>query len=289
MNLEKLILTLLLFCVNVFSVVGQTDSMAIVTARWNTKQIEKGVLWKQFSFSGNVFNSNQNINILEIANKGLISIGYDTLSLKLTSEFGIKSGAWAAINGTFFDMKNGGSVAYIKAKGQLINTNEISENEREFYQTSAVVMSRRRLRIEKWNGSDDWESKLSAYEVMTSGPLLIFKNTLEHLDSSSFNTTRHPRTAVAVTASRKVMLITIDGRNENASGMNLFELQRILQWLNVVDGINLDGGGSTTLWIKNESENGVVNYPSDNQKWDHFGERKVANVLLVKSKRTRLR
>lgn len=284
MNREKLILILLLYFVNVFNLVGQTDSIAVVTARWNTKKIEKGVLWKQFSFSGNVFNTNQNINILEIANKGLISIGYDTISLKPTSEFGIKSGALAAINGTFFDMKNGGSIAYIKAGGQLINTNKMSENGRGFYQTSAVVISKRKLRIEKWNGSDDWESKLSAYEVMTSGPLLIFKNNFEHLDSSSFNTTRHPRTAVAVTSSRKVMLITIDGRNENASGMSLFELQRILRWLNVVDGINLNGGGSTTLWIKNESENGVVNYPSDNQKWDHFGERKVANVLLVKSK-----
>jgi len=285
MNRDKLILTLILFCVHVFSVVGQTDSIALVTARWNTKQLEKGVLWKQFSFTGNLFNSNQNINILEITNKGLISIGYDPILLKLTSEFGITSGALAAINGTFFDMKNGGSVAYVKASGQLVNTNEMPENGREFYQTSAVVISRRKLRIEKWNGSNDWENKLSAYEVMTSGPLLIFKNNLEQLDSSSFNTTRHPRTAVAVTGSGKIMLITIDGRNENASGMNLFELQRILQWLNAVDGINLDGGGSTTLWIKNEPENGVVNYPSDNQKWDHFGERKVANVLLVKSKR----
>lgn len=285
MNRKKLILSLLFYCVIAFSVVGQTDYIAIVTAKWNTKQIEKGVLWKQFTFSGNVFSSNQNINILEIANKGMISIGYDTILLKLTSEFGVESGALAAINGTFFDMENGGSVAYIKARGQLINTNEISENDREFYQTSAVVISKRKLRIEKWDGSDDWESKLSAYEVMTSGPLLIFKNNLEHLDSSSFNTKRHPRTAVGVTTSKKVLLITIDGRNENASGMNLFELQRVLRWLNVADGINLDGGGSTTLWIKNESENGVVNFPSDNQKWDHFGERKVANVLLVKSKK----
>jgi exopolysaccharide biosynthesis protein len=44
----------------------------------------------------------------------------------------------------------------------------------------------------------------------------------------------------------------------------------------------MDGGGSTTMWVKNQPDNGVVNYPSDNKKWDHYGERKVANVILVR-------
>ena len=50
------------------------------------------------------------------------------------------------------------------------------------------------------------------------------------------------------------------------------------------DAINLDGGGSTTLWITNYKDNGVVNFPTDNKKWDHEGERKVANVVLLKKK-----
>jgi exopolysaccharide biosynthesis protein len=78
------------------------------------------------------------------------------------------------------------------------------------------------------------------------------------------------------------MLITVDGRHENAAGMSLFELQKIARWLSSKDAINLDGGGSTTLWIGNQPGIGVVNYPCDNRKWDHEGERKVANVLLVK-------
>ncbi|MCK4879516.1 MAG: phosphodiester glycosidase family protein, partial [Bacteroidales bacterium] len=40
-----------------------------------------------------------------------------------------------------------------------------------------------------------------------------------------------------------------------------------------IDAINLDGGGSTTMWTK---DNGVVNRPSDKR-----GERPVANAILI--------
>jgi exopolysaccharide biosynthesis protein len=66
--------------------------------------------------------------------------------------------------------------------------------------------------------------------------------------------------------------------------MNLFELTKLIRWLHASDAINLDGGGSTTLWINNYKDGGVVNFPTDNKKWDHEGERKVANVVLLKKR-----
>lgn len=100
--------------------------------------------------------------------------------------------------------------------------------------------------------------------------------------SASFNLTRHPRSAVVVTTSGKVLLITVEGRHENGAGMSLFELRNILKWLSASEAINLDGGGSTTLWISGQPGSGVVNYPIDTKKWDHTGERKVANVLILR-------
>lgn len=47
--------------------------------------------------------------------------------------------------------------------------------------------------------------------------------------------------------------------------MSLFELTKMMGWLNADDAINLDGGGSTTLWINNYQENGIVNFPTDNK------------------------
>jgi exopolysaccharide biosynthesis protein len=55
--------------------------------------------------------------------------------------------------------------------------------------------------------------------------------------------------------------------------MSLPEVQSFLQDLGCIDAINLDGGGSTTLWINGK---GVVNFPSDST-----GERPVANAILI--------
>jgi exopolysaccharide biosynthesis protein len=51
------------------------------------------------------------------------------------------------------------------------------------------------------------------------------------------------------------------------------ELQKYMDDLGCIDAINLDGGGSTTMWTK---EKGIVNNPSDKS-----GERPVANALLI--------
>ena len=94
---------------------------------------------------------------------------------------------------------------------------------------------------------------------------------------SSFAHDRHPRTAVGFNAdSTIVTFFTVDGRQGGYSeGMSLFELaDYMLEW-GVYQGINLDGGGSTTMVVRGE----VVNSPSD-----AGGERSVANALMAISK-----
>jgi exopolysaccharide biosynthesis protein len=266
---------------------AQNDSLTLVTTKWDQQKICRGVVWKHYLFKGNLFNSNQSVNILEIAKpkKLYFKIGYEVKDLKITSDFGKQARAIAALNGTFFDVKNGGSVDFIKVNGKVISPNEMKDNERSVHQKAALVFTNGKLKITKWNGNENWESEFTEGDVMESGPLLIFDHHSELIDSSSFSVTRHPRTAVATTDANHVLLITVDGRNENASGMSLSELSKFMRWLNAKDGLNLDGGGSSTLWIYNQPDNGVVNYPCDNKLWDHAGERKVANVLLVGRKR----
>ncbi len=94
---------------------------------------------------------------------------------------------------------------------------------------------------------------------------------------SSFAHDRHPRTAVGFNAdSTVVYFFTVDGRQgEYSVGMSLFELaDYMLEW-GVYQGINLDGGGSTTMVVRGD----VVSSPSD-----AGGERTVANALMAISK-----
>ncbi|MGN0189559.1 MAG: phosphodiester glycosidase family protein, partial [Candidatus Cryptobacteroides sp.] len=77
-----------------------------------------------------------------------------------------------------------------------------------------------------------------------------------------------------------IYFIVIDGRfPEDAVGMTIGQTAELCRMLGLKDAINLDGGGSSTMWIK---DRGVVSHPYDNKKFDHEGERVVPNVILIK-------
>lgn len=84
---------------------------------------------------------------------------------------------------------------------------------------------------------------------------------------------RHPRTAAGVKPDGHVVLVTVDGRQFGSVGMTLEELAQLMVELGCRDALNLDGGGSTTMWVRGR----VVNRPSGGS------QRPVANALLVMS------
>ncbi|MEO6447232.1 MAG: phosphodiester glycosidase family protein [Gemmatimonadaceae bacterium] len=88
-----------------------------------------------------------------------------------------------------------------------------------------------------------------------------------------FSSARHPRSAVAMTRdSSALLLVVVDGRRAWSVGMSLGELAEALASVGAYQAMNLDGGGSSALWINGE----VVNFPSD-----PTGERAVGNALVV--------
>jgi len=270
------------------SAFAQTDSSAVVNAEWLSRKISKGVILKQAAFHQNLFESNQFVSILEIKQKRRykIDLAYEDSLLRTTSEFGEIHKALAAINGTFFNIARGGSVDYLRSDGKVINENRLNKDgSRAVHQKAAIAIRRGKLSLMEWNGSDAWESSIKAEDVMLSGPLLLRRGSFSVLDSAVFNIARHPRSLIATGKGKKIYFIVVDGRRENAAGMSLFEARKIMKWLGVIDGINLDGGGSSALWVAGQPFNGVVSYPSDNKKWDHEGQRKVANVILLKNQK----
>ncbi len=92
--------------------------------------------------------------------------------------------------------------------------------------------------------------------------------------SDKFALDRHPRTAVGFSQdSTRLYFVTVDGRQPDHSvGMSLYELADFMVGFGIHQGLNLDGGGSTTMVVRNR----VVNRPSDATE-----ERPVANALLV--------
>jgi hypothetical protein len=88
-----------------------------------------------------------------------------------------------------------------------------------------------------------------------------------------FAHTRHPRTLIGTQADGTIWLVTVDGRQPRLSaGMSLFELRALVERLGLRNALNLDGGGSTTMWVAGK----IVNSPSD-----AAGPRKVSDALVV--------
>lgn len=84
----------------------------------------------------------------------------------------------------------------------------------------------------------------------------------------------HPRTAVGVDqAGERLYLAVVDGRSPASVGMTLFELGALMADVGAWQAINLDGGGSSALYVNGEG--GIINSPSDG------AERVVANHLGV--------
>ncbi|MCX7642790.1 MAG: phosphodiester glycosidase family protein [Armatimonadetes bacterium] len=89
--------------------------------------------------------------------------------------------------------------------------------------------------------------------------------------STIFRQTKHPRTAVGL-KDESLIWVVVDGRQPGYSeGMSLDELAEFLLNAGCKDALNLDGGGSSTLFVRGA----VVNRPSDGR------ERPIANALFL--------
>ena len=249
------------------------DSL-IPDKEWEHNTISDGIVVK--SVTTNLFDSFQAIYVAEIDTTIAevefgISVPDTLLQTSIISE---NVNAILAINGTFFNMKQGGNCHFISIGDEIVSFTE----EREFdTRATGIFMSEgKSISIARWNRDKEncWSAK-SKY-AMVSGPLFIDDNIDIFLWDNEFVKKRHPRSFIGSTKTGKILLVVVDGRQpEYAEGMSLFELRLLARSLGCTDALNLDGGGSSTLYVNGL---GVVNKPSD------LSERPVASILYVKLK-----
>lgn len=226
----------------------------------------------------------QNVEIMAIRKKAMtglkFGIAWSDSILRKTSQFAEESHAIVALNGSFFDVKKGGSVAYLESGGKVIARNRNSKQpwaKTDSLLNGAILVSHKfRMKIETARPAAVYAKSKKEEAVLVSGPILLIDGKKMPLENSEFVKKRHPRTCLCETADKSILLIAIDGRSEIASGMNLKEVQDFLLCLKCKDAINLDGGGSTTLWVNDGKGKGILNKPSDKE-----GERPVANIIFV--------
>lgn len=266
---------------------------------WTVRQIDGDELvW--YTFHGEIFGAQQNVNVLSLDLKSK-KYELDFVALEKNdsvSSVALKHDAVAGINGTYeWD------ASFVKAEGKVYSEITIPAGHQRYWKhEGAVSYDGRKLKIGYGDKSSYLKSKMP--DILSSSPMLIdnykpvgatFVGDLSNLkiedlayeDYRRHQGVRHPRTAIALTRSKKVLLVTIDGRSVNSAGMTAKEVTEFLcEYFNPRYALNLDGGGSTTMYIKDSGKSltDVVNYPTDNKRYDHYGQRGVITHILVKRK-----
>jgi exopolysaccharide biosynthesis protein len=234
--------------------------------------------------SDTLFGSKQEIHLLMVPKNKYrrlpVFVGYAPGELMTTSALSEKYDAEAAINGGFFDRDKGGSVCYFETGNRVVSRTcpegDKWAKSRGVVNGALVLFGNDSLVIEPARSEETYEKSQAESAVMVAGPLLIYQSKRQPLPNVSLSNDRNPRTCVGVN-DRFIILATIDGRSATAAGMTLAETQKFFERLKCTSALNLDGGGSTALWIKGP---GVVNHPSDRE-----GERPVSDIVFVKRER----
>ena len=199
-----------------------------------------------------------------------------------TSALCLKHGAIAGINGSYFDMGDLTPITYVNDDGFEVGNTTSGE---VFRTNGAVLIDLDGFAIDAVEADTTWTGGESWREVMASGPILIDEGKPVVYEEgipgwSGFYDTRHPRSVIGTDAAGYVWLIVVDGRAKGkAAGMTIAELTNLAQTLGLTDALNMDGGGSSTLWVLPA---GVINHPCDNWSFDSEGQRVIPNAIIVK-------
>jgi exopolysaccharide biosynthesis protein len=259
---------------------GQTlsDSLSVPVIGWECRAIARGVLLKSAVIQ--LFNSSQAVYVVDIdtsmADFEFGVAGRD--STLITSLFAPQEEALAAINGTFFNIKEQYNVHYVRMNDSIIAVTD--EKEFGIRATGVFTCTGEKADIGPWGPEREDAGGIAAEDALVSGPLLSDDGVDVALEMTGFNTNRHPRTLIGATQDDHIMFIVVDGRQPGyADGMSLFELRSLAHSLGCTDAMNLDGGGSTTLYVAGEGSNGVVNRPSGKV------ERPVPSIVFVRIKK----
>jgi exopolysaccharide biosynthesis protein len=190
------------------------------------------------------------------------------------SAFAKKNDAIVAINGDYFDEQ-------MRTIGLSVGPCGLRDKPQESVRREAIVaIGKRRASIY----GPRTTPTMKPYRWMTGGvsgwPMLVRNcealSAKELPGSDHFTRAPHPRTAVGMSRDGKTMYwVVADGRRDGVPGLTLAELGTFMDVeLGVCSAVNLDGGGSSALWLRDR----IVNVPSEG---GIDGERSVSNHLAI--------
>ena len=186
----------------------------------------------------------------------------------VVSDFARRTNAIVAVNADFFTPERKPIGLSIGPCGRWEDS---ADNARE----SVVAFGDDRVEIYRESeitGEEEWmKAAVGGFPVLISACRV--RKSAELPGPRRFTHGPHPRTAIGFSRDERTMfLVVADGRRQGVPGLTLHQLARWMRAnLRVCSALNLDGGGSTAMWVRDR----IVNRPSEGV------ERRVANHLAV--------
>lgn len=251
------------------------DSLAFVSADWKTEKLPRGAVAMTARIE--LFGSHQTVSVVRYRSGRFYTRIVQTRDLTPTSTTAKGLGAVAAVNAGYWNVRKVEPSTYVRIDGHDCSRTESAET---FRVNGILTISKRKLDVFECDTTRYGYYAVRYDNILASGPVLIDDGReFDYSDRTEKFFRRHPRSVIGSTARGEVVMIAVDGRFKgDAEGMTVDELVKVCRWLGLVDAINLDGGGSTTLW---NSVGGIMNHPYDNKRYDHEGERAVSSCIVA--------
>lgn len=246
-----------------------------VPDKWMIVDVAPGLRWRKQLYTS-LYGGKQTVNVLEI------DLGHPNIQIQparhngceTTSSVALQGNVLAAINGGFFDGSGTcGSKSMVRINGTPLSLNNVISGD---HPTFGILPPKTPV-IESIANGTDWTEPIHALggypHMVTNGVVDIVPN-----GTGTFFDNQRPRTGLCLDANSKVLLIVVEGDAPAPGvGMTIAQFAEYLVNLGCKTAMNLDGGGSSTMWVRDMSFNGLVHVPGDGS------ERKVGDSLQIYS------
>lgn len=253
----------------------KSDTSYMVTAGVTATEIAylsmKGLAMKAFVFEIDLTNPNINIEVSTPNNKPAFAMQPMTEQASYEDAEGHK--VWGGINGDFFNTTNGAPQGIVYKDGEGIKTTFT-----DAVCTYFAITSDKKALIA---GQDEYPELKSLFKEALGGRVWLVERGALSIQTDD---RVEPRTCIGVSKDgKRVWMLAVDGRNFwYSNGMQYVELGKCMIALGAYNAINLDGGGSTTFFVRNTPD--FVDGRFEIRNWPYDGggkERAVANGLLL--------
>ena len=190
---------------------------------------------------------------------------YSKVLAEATSAIAARHDAVIAINGDYYNYRD--DEGLVIRNGELYRDLKSNRDQLLIYADGAMEPI---LKGEFQPGRAQEYLDAGVVQCLTFGPLLVDGGEAVTFPKkyaiSLAEEIREPRTAIGLVEPNHYVLLIADGRRKGWSdkGMTLREMQQVLVETGCEIAYNLDGGGSTTLYVNGE----VLNHPSGSRERD---------------------